>query len=107
MNPERHVFLTLRQSPARLNAEEAAWILGFSPHEIPMLIAARLLKPLGNPAHNGCKYFSADQLQQLRADSAWLNKASDAIMKYWKAKNSRKSTNTTRSNGLHRRRLIE
>lgn len=42
-------FLYLMMAPARLTVEEAAWLLGFSPHEIPILVAKGLLKPLGCP----------------------------------------------------------
>ena len=48
-------FLNLKNSPGRLTAEQAAWFLGFSAHEIPILIAKGFLKPLGHPAPNGPK----------------------------------------------------
>lgn len=92
MNPERAQFLNLKRTPARLGMEEAAWHLGFLPHEIPVLMAARLLKPLGAPAVNGGKYFATVELDRLALDAAWLAKASDAIVKYWRLKNSRKTT---------------
>lgn len=92
MNPEKSQFLNLKQAPARLTVEEAAWCLGFLPHEIPVLMAARLLKPLGSPAVTGNKYFAFVELDRLRQDAAWLAKASDAIVKYWKLKNSRRSS---------------
>ena len=36
-------FLSWKILPARLDAAQTAWYLGFEPHEIPMLIAANLL----------------------------------------------------------------
>lgn len=36
----------------RLTAEEAAWLLGFSPHEIPILVEKGLLKPLDSSAND-------------------------------------------------------
>ena len=42
--------------PARLTAEQTAWVLNCGSHDIPPLIAARLLKPLGNPPANGIKF---------------------------------------------------
>ncbi len=96
MNSEQYQLLSLRHPPARLTPQEAAWLMGFSAHEIPILISARLLKPLGNPPKNGCKHFSAIQLKQLCADPLWLGKASDAIVKHWKAKNGRRSTGTAK-----------
>jgi hypothetical protein len=50
--------LNLIRLPARLNVEQAATLLGFRVLEIPILLKARLLKPLGDPAPNGRKYFS-------------------------------------------------
>lgn len=97
MNPDKAQFLNLRRIPARLNVEETAWHLGFLPHEIPVLMASRLLKPLGSPATNGCKYFASVDLEKFRQDAAWLGKASDAIVKYWRLKNSRKSAATTQT----------
>ena len=50
MREEQHQFLRLlNQLPARLTAEQAAWVLNCQPHDVPILVAARLLKPLGNP----------------------------------------------------------
>jgi hypothetical protein len=49
MNSQQLQFLNLRNFPARLSAEEAAWYPGFSPHQIPVLVSAGLLKPLGQP----------------------------------------------------------
>lgn len=92
MNPERAQFLNLQRPPARLSMEEAAWYLGFLPHEIPVLMASRLLKPLGSPAVNGGKYFAAVELDRCRADATWLARASDAIVKHWRLKNSRKAS---------------
>jgi len=91
MNPQREQFLKLATAPARLNAEEAAWYLGFSPHEIPILVAKGLLKPLGHPPTSGTKYFAAATLEDLRRDVKWLARASDAIVEYWKFKNARKT----------------
>ena len=47
---ERWKLLSLRHLPARLNAEEAGWLLGFTKEEITILMAKKLLKPLGNPS---------------------------------------------------------
>jgi hypothetical protein len=90
MNPERHQFLSLPCRPARLSTDEAAWLLGFFPHEIPILIARNLLKPLGSPAPNAAKYFATVDLERLLADSSWLTKASSTIARYWRDKNQRR-----------------
>lgn len=83
-------FLGWKILPARLDATQAAWYLGFEPHEIPILIAANLLKPLGKPARNCTKFFATEMLEQLRHDEKWLARASDAIAAYWRQRNARK-----------------
>src|SRR5205814_10162484 len=85
-------FLNWKLTPARLNATQAAWFLGFEPHEITILIGAGLLKPLGHPAGNSGKLFATEILQQLRHDEKWLGKATDAITNSWKQRNARKKT---------------
>jgi len=51
-------FLSRTIVPARLNATQTAWFLGFETHEIPILITDGLLKPLGHPPRNGTKFFA-------------------------------------------------
>ena len=77
-------------APARLTATQTAWFLGFKPHEIPVLVATGLLKPLGHPPRNGTKFFATEILDQLRRDEKWLARASDAICNYWRQKNDRR-----------------
>jgi hypothetical protein len=92
MKSEQKEFLdVLRLPPARLDSQQAAWYLGFGPHDIPILIAAGLLKPLGHPPTNSVKYFAVETLAELRKDTQWLARATDAIVKYWKIKNGRKT----------------
>jgi len=94
MNQDIEKFLNLKAPPGRLTAEQAAWFLGFSAHEIPILAAKGLLKPLGHPAHNGQKFFLAATLEDLRRDEKWFAKACDAVVEYWRYKNSRKGQGT-------------
>src|SRR5665213_1410483 len=83
-------FLSWKVVPARLDANQAAWFLGFEPHEIPRLVTAGLLKPLGHPARNSTKFFATETLEQFRRDEKWLARASDAIASYWRERNARK-----------------
>ena len=87
---EQAEFLSWKVVPARLDATQAAWFLGFELHEIPILVAANLLKPLGHPARNSTKFFATQALEQLRRDEKWLARASDAIATYWRERNARK-----------------
>jgi hypothetical protein len=83
-------LLALQRLPARLTVEQTAWHLGFGSKEIPVLVAAKLLKPLGHPAANGQKYFASCELERLRNDAEWLAKASDALVRHWRKRNSTK-----------------
>jgi hypothetical protein len=91
MEQQREKFLNLKTPPARLNAEETAWYLGFAAHDIPVLVSRGLLKPLGFPTSNSVKFFAYDVLQELRQDTKWLARATDVIAKHWREKNARKS----------------
>ena len=103
---EQAEFLNWKLTPARLNATQAAWFLGFEADEITILVGAGLLKPLGHPARNSGKLFATEILQQLWHDEKWLGKATDAIAEYWKQRNARKKTASPprpNGNGKHRR----
>jgi hypothetical protein len=95
MNQDLERFLNLRHFPQRVTMEQGAGILGVSPHEMPMLIAKGMLKPLGHPAPNGQKFFLSATLEDLRRDDKWWNKASDTILQHWRYKNNRKGQVTT------------
>jgi hypothetical protein len=84
-------------SDTRKRLQETAWHLGFLAHEIPMLTAAGLLKPLGKPSENGSKFFSTFELDQLKQDSAWLARACDVVVKYWKDRNLQRPTQNAKA----------
>ena len=91
MNPDRERFLNLKDKPARLNAEEVAHYLNGSPHDIPILVAKGLLKPLGHPADNTIKFFATITIKELCDDVRWLTRATETIREHWRIKNARKS----------------
>lgn len=104
MNDQQHQLLSLADRlPARLTTEQVAVILNCQVHDIPVLVAARLLKPLGNPPANGIKFFAAAKLLELSQDESWLSRATNAIHQHWHRKNRRKHTNgaSVRSAMLH------
>ena len=91
MRDDQHRFLSLLgQPPARLNVEQAAWVLNCQPHDVPVLVAAKLLKPLGNPPQNGTKYFCTKEVLELSRDEKWLNRMTLGIYQHWQKKNARK-----------------
>jgi hypothetical protein len=90
MKEEQHQFLRLvGKPPARLTVEQAAWVLGCQSHDMPILIASRLLKPLGNPPQNGIKFFSTAEISELVKDRAWLAKMTQTISQHWHKRNVR------------------
>jgi hypothetical protein len=96
MNPDTERFLNLRHLPDRLTAAETAAKLGLSPHEIPILVAKGLFKPLGHPAVNAPKFFLTATLTDLERDDKWHGKVADAIQEYWRSKNERQQGSTRR-----------
>jgi len=91
MREDQQQFMrVLGQMPARLTAEQAAWVLNCQPHDVPILVAARLLKPLGNPPSSSVKYFAASELLEQVEDRAWLAKVTNALNQHWQRRNSAK-----------------
>jgi len=91
MKDEQQRFLNLLgQLPARLTAEQAAWVINCQSHDIPALVAAKLIKPLGNPPANGIKFFATADLLESAKDRNWLVRVSATIYQHWHKKNARK-----------------
>jgi hypothetical protein len=82
--------MLLGQLPARLTAEQAAWVLNCQPHDVPVLVASKLLKPLGNPPPNSVKYFASGELLELVKDRNWLSRVSATLYQHWQKKNAHK-----------------
>ena len=92
MKEEQNQFLKLwGQSPARLTVEQVAWALNCQPHDIPILVTARLLKPLGSPRLNSVKFFAAMEISEQAKDRVWLSKVTGALCEHWQKKNSKKT----------------
>jgi hypothetical protein len=91
MREEQQRFLALLgQLPARLTAEQTAWILNCQAHDVPILVSARLLKPLGNPQVNAVKFFATADVLDLARDRAWLVKVTNAVSHHWRGQNERR-----------------
>ncbi len=78
--------------PARLNVSQAARLLGFADHEIQVLMGARKLIPLGDPAPNAPKWFAAVEIIRLGQDLDWLSKATKEVSKHWRQKRERRES---------------
>ena len=96
MTTEINLFALLANGyPARPTTEQAAKILGFRNHDMPILTSARLLKPLGAPAPNGPKNFALVEILLLVADRDWLNRASRIVSAHWQRKNGSQRSQPT------------
>lgn len=87
---QRQFLALIPNIPARLTVQQTAWTLNFAEHDIPVLIAQKLLRPLGNPPENGVKYTSAHEILELRKDRTWLSRATNVIHEHWRKKNEMK-----------------
>jgi len=85
-------FLSVFGPPARLTVEQAAVALNCQTHDIPTLVAAKLLRPLGNPPASGVKFFATIEILELSKNACWLAKATSAIHRHWRVKNERKKS---------------
>lgn len=91
---QQRFLLLLGRLPARLTAEQVAWVINCRPHDVPVLVTAHLLKPLGNAPPNSVKYFATVELLELMQDRTWLAKVTNAVVRYWQSKNQRKAHDT-------------
>ena len=90
MKTEQYQFLQLLgHLPARLTAEQAAWVINCQVHDVPVLVGAKLLKPLGNPPANGIKYYSTAEILESCKDRNWLVRVSATIHQNWAKRNAR------------------
>ena len=80
----------LGRLPARLTAEQAAWVINCQPSDVPILVTMRLLKPLGNPSPYNVKYFATSELLEQVQDRAWLAKVTNALNQHWQKRNAAK-----------------
>jgi hypothetical protein len=98
-------LLNLRRLPAMLNMAQTAAMLGLAEHDIPVLVRAGQLKPLGNPPPNAVKSFSTVQVMELAGEITTLNKIRNTVYEYWRGKNANKTPAEDRArplrNGQH------
>ena len=67
-----------------MNAEEVAVLVGYSVHDIPVLVRAGLLKPLGAPAPNAIKYFTSSDIEEKVSDPKWGAGVTYCLYKHWR-----------------------
>lgn len=88
-NDQREFLRLLGQLPARLTVEEVAAVLNCQPHDIPTVVAGKLLKPLGKPAANSVKYFSTVDVLEKMKDHNWLDRLSALLYAHRRDQNAR------------------
>ena len=99
MKEEQHQFLNvLGHPPARLTVEQTAWALGCQVHDIPILVNARLIKPLGNPAPNAIKFFATGEILEQAKDRSWLAKITNTVNQTWQKKNAKQKNRCVSAN---------
>jgi hypothetical protein len=79
VNERSTSLLLVQRLPARLNNEQSAEMLGFQSHDMPVLVRAGLLKPLGGGPRNCVKFFAAFEIEKLCIDRRWLDRATRVI----------------------------
>jgi hypothetical protein len=87
LNNEITNLLRTPRLPGRLNTSQTAAVLGFSDHDLPILVLKKLLRPLGKPVLNSTKYYAAREMESLASDVAWLSKATQTLSDHWSQKN--------------------
>ena len=94
-------LLNLRRLPAMLNMAQTAVMLGLAEHDIPVLVHAGLLQPMGNPPANAVKHFATLQVMELAGEITQLGKIRNAVYEHWRTKNAHKTPAGTKPRGLH------
>lgn len=96
-------ILNCRRLPARLDVVTTAGLLNFAQHDVPILMKAKLLEPLGNPAANAPKYFASKVILEHSDDPQWLSKATRTVSAYWLKKRKRNHVSVLSERDLHQK----
>jgi len=75
--------------PARLDVGEIATLLGLQLYEVPILVRAKLLCPLGKPSQNSRKLFATCEILELMANRQWLDLATKTVQRYIQQSNAK------------------
>ena len=68
--------------------------------DVPVLVAAKLLKPLGNPVQNSTKFFATKKILELAKDEKWLHRMTLVLSQHWRERNARKKAHTQTGSAL-------
>lgn len=67
-------------------------------HDVPVIAAAKIIKPIGDPVGNATKHYLTQEIIELSRNRAFLTRMENAIHQYWRGKNARKKRNTQDTN---------
>ena len=81
-------LLNLRRLPAMLTIPQTAVLLNRGEHDIPVLVRAGLLKPLGDPPPNAVKFFATVEVLELADNRQSLDRICSVLTEYWRGKNT-------------------
>src|SRR5678816_27720 len=84
-------LLNLCRLPAMLTIAQTAVLLNRGEHDIPVLIRAGLLKPLGDPPPNAVKFFATVEVLELADNRQALERICTVLIEYWRDKNMARS----------------
>ena len=87
-------LLNLRRLPAMLTMAQTAVLLNRRDHDIPVLVRAGLLKPLGDPPPNAAKFFATMEVLELADDRQALDRICAVLTEFWRDKNDSRSRST-------------
>jgi predicted RNA polymerase sigma factor len=73
-----------------LTKAQTAKFLNMGMHDIPVLVRAGLLKPLGHPNDSNQKYFATADLVADAENREWLVQVCDVLYKHWYKMNAAK-----------------
>jgi len=83
-----HDLLNLRRLPDMLTIAQTAVLLNRGEHDIPVIVRAGLLKPLGDPPPNAVKFFATAEVLELADDRNALDRICSVLTEYWRGKNT-------------------
>jgi hypothetical protein len=77
--------------------KDNVWLLNRQPHDVPVLLVAKLLKPLGNPPQNSVKFCCELEVLDQVKDRTWLAKVSNSLNLHWQKRNTAEKIRLTES----------
>jgi hypothetical protein len=105
MNPLQFILLNCVRLPILLHPEQAAALLNLRDHQLSIIVAAGILKPLGRKKKQNCQnWFSAHEVMKLAPDVAPQRRMSRPCIGIGKKRTKREKRSSS-SNVLNVKRI--